>query len=127
MNSNRIPPAASAAELLRDLGVARSGPSTARKSGAESKAGEGASNSEAMRDLRGRIARSVEGVDLDDAASVARARQAAIREILLWEFGDRLSEDPEFGALQDAVEAAMQSGRIGTERFLDMVRALRKN
>ena len=65
-------------------------------------------------------------MDIDDPVAMKRARRIAVREILLWEFGDALHEDSEFNALQEAVDVMMQADAGSAERFAMMIKALRE-
>lgn len=48
-----------------------------------------------------------------------------LREILLWEFGASLRENPEFSPMLESIERVLDSEPAMSQQFLDLLRALR--
>lgn len=48
----------------------------------------------------------VASVDPDDQQATAKIRRPLLQEIILWEFGSDLRQDPEFGPMLDGIEQA---------------------
>jgi hypothetical protein len=78
-------------------------------------------------ELRQRLHTLVSHVDVADAKSLAEAREPALREILLWEFGSDFRKDSQFLPMVDAISQTLDADPRFQQRFADMVAGLQKS
>jgi hypothetical protein len=55
------------------------------------------------------------------------AREPALREILLWEFGSDFRQDAQFLPIVDAVKSVLDTDPQFQRRFVELVRELKAN
>lgn len=79
-----------------------------------------------MEVLKARLRRQVEGVDLEDDASVADGRRAILREILVWEFGEAIRNHSEFTTMIETIEKAMTANAGAQEKFAVVLADIKK-
>lgn len=77
-------------------------------------------------ELRQRLHALLAQVDVRDARSLADAREPALREILLWEFGSDFRNDSQFVPMVDAISRTLDADPRFQKRFADMVSGLQK-
>lgn len=77
--------------------------------------------------LKSRLRRQIGIVDLADAAAVAKSRKAMLSEIFVWQFGEAIRNHNEFGAMIDAVEAAISANEGTREKFASVFQELRED
>jgi hypothetical protein len=127
MAIDRLNSTAALIAALREDVVARAGgaPRGARVSQAPAQAGRGSSSPSATQ-LRRQLVELAQGVDLDDPGAVRHARTRFVRAILVWEFGRDLREHPEWMALTERIDRALDTGGQGgkNEMFVTVLRAL---
>ena len=79
-----------------------------------------------IEELRQRLHTLVAHVNVGDAQSLADAREPALREILLWEFGSDFRNDSQFVPMVDAISRTLDADPRFQKRFADMVSGLHK-
>ena len=80
-----------------------------------------------VEELRRRLHALVAHVNVADAQSLASAREPALREILLWEFGSDFRKDSQFLPMVDAIGRTLDADPRFQQRFADMVAGLQKS
>ena len=123
MSTNRITPASTLLETLRAIAPARSN-GTRRGSGA--KPDTHVAPRHDVTALRQRLRDTVANMDMDDADSATDARNAAVREILLWEFGSEFRNDSQFSSMADAIGKAFDTDPALRKQFAELVEGLRR-
>jgi hypothetical protein len=78
-------------------------------------------------DLRSKLQHVLADVDTSDEQSMHEAREPALREILLWEFGSDFRQDAQFLPIVDAVKSVLDTDPQFQERFVELVRGLKAN
>jgi hypothetical protein len=79
-----------------------------------------------VEELRQRLHALVAHVSVEDAQSLADAREPALREILLWEFGSDFRKDSQFVPMVEAISKTLDADPRFQRRFADMVTGLQK-
>jgi hypothetical protein len=86
----------------------------------------GGRNAPSTAQLRRQLVEIAQGVDLVDAKAVRLARTRFVRTILVWEFGQDLREHPEWRALTESIDRALDGGNgSGSEMFVNVLKELR--
>jgi len=78
-------------------------------------------------ELRLRLRELALQVDTADPQSLARARTPALREILLWEFGDDFRSDSQFLPMVGAIDSALDADPGLQQRFVELMASLQKD
>jgi len=129
MPIDRISPSSSLIETMRALARDRAR-GTSRDSGiadASSPPVEpNVPTPHSVEELRQRLHALVAQVNVEDAQSLADAREPALREILLWEFGSDFRKDSQFVPMVDAISRTLDADPRFQQRFADMVSGLQK-
>ena len=128
MPVDRIPPSSSLLEIVRALARDR-----ARKAGSSTPAAITSAGTDtppqpihSLGILRQRLQRLLAHVDLANPQSVNDARNPALREILLWEFGQDFRRDPQFQPLTASINEAMEADTRLQQQFVELIAGLRK-
>lgn len=124
MNSSRIPPGGSVVDLVRAIGLTRSGRSSTSGAERSSTRAESSSVTQHGDALKSKLIQCVQGVDISDVSALRMARRKVVRTILVAEFGEDFIEDAEFNATQESVERAMDSEPEAMHRFIRFIKAL---
>jgi len=123
MPTNRITSTSTLVETLQAM--ARERPAGVRQgSGTRSSIGVTARHDVAM--LRQRLRNILVDTDTGNAESVANARNTAVCEILLWEFGSEFRNDSQFSPMADAIGKAFDTNPALSKQFTDLIEGLRK-
>jgi hypothetical protein len=130
MSPNRITRSSSLLETLRALAHQRSS-ETSRQSSTdqtqESRAQELPANQHDVQALRQQLRDVAAAIDPSDAQSALRAREAALRDILLWEFGSEFRNDPQFLPMIEAIGKTLDGNPEFQQQFTDLMTELRKS
>lgn len=130
MAPNRITPSSSLLETLRALALERTKDTTrgARtgKSAPKDKQNAVAGKHD-VQALRQRLRDLATEADLSDKQSLLLARNHALREILLWEFGADFRTDSQFLPMVDAIGKTIDADPGLQQRFVDLITDLRKS
>jgi hypothetical protein len=129
MPSNRITPSSSLLETLRALALERT-----QDTQRGSKAGKpdpkdkqhAVSYKHDVQALRQRLRDLASDTDLGDEQSMVQARNRALREILLWEFGTDFRTDSQFLQIVDAIGKSIEADPGLQQRLADLMVDLRK-
>ena len=78
-------------------------------------------------ELRQRLHTLVAHVNVADAQALADAREPALREISLWEFGSDFRKDSQFLPMVDAINRTLDADPRFQQRFADMISGLQKS
>ena len=78
------------------------------------------------KELRQRLSVLAAGVDAKNPASLASAREPALREILLWEFGSDFRKDSQFLPMVDAIVKTMDADPSFQQRFAELIVGLQR-
>jgi hypothetical protein len=128
MAPNRISPSSSLLEALRALALERS-QDTQRNSLAgkpdPSDKQKAVTRKHDMQALRQRLHDLAAETDPNDAQSMTQARNHALREILLWEFGSDFRTDSQFLPMVDAISKTIDADPGLQQRFADLMADLR--
>lgn len=76
--------------------------------------------------LRSELAKMVKDVRLDDAEAIRELRPRMVRSILLWEFGPRLREHPDWRPMLDNIVRTLESDPSQLEGFVTLVGELKR-
>lgn len=126
MAIDRLNSTAALIAALREDVIARGGASLrrARTSQAPAQTG-GASSTPSTVQLRRQLVELAQGVDVNDPKAVRQARTRFVRAILVWEFGRDLREHPEWTALTEGIDRALDTGGAAeNETFVEVLRGL---
>ena len=128
MPTDRISPSSSLLETLRALARDRArGVGANTGIAAKESAGKPPKSvPHSVDELRQRLHTLVAHVDVADAQSLADAREPALREVLLWEFGSDFRKDSQFLPMVDAINRTLDADPRFQQRFADMVAGLQK-
>ncbi len=126
MPTDRISPSAPLVETLRALARERTGKTG--KTGTDSATQQRGvvATPRSTEELRRRLAAVVESVDSNDPEALARSREPALREILLWEFGAEFRTDSQFLPMLDAIKRMLDEDPDYQQRFVELVLSLQK-
>jgi hypothetical protein len=129
MASNRITPSSSLLETLRALALERTqdtqrSPQTGKPDPKDKQKAVSAKHD--VQALRRRLYDLASDADLTDAQSMLQARNHALREILLWEFGADFRTDSQFLPMVDAIGKTIDADPGLQQRFVDLMVDLRK-
>lgn len=126
MAIDRLHSTAALIAALREDVIARSGtPSRASRSGQATAKSAGSSNTPSIAQLRRQLVEIAQGVDLGDVQAVRHARTRFVRTILLWEFGQELREHPEWHALTQSIDRALEAeGGGGSATFVAVLQSI---
>jgi len=130
MATNRITPSSSLLETLRTLARERTQDTqrTAQAGKPDPKDKQNAVNPKHdVQALRQRLHDLAAETDLADAQSMMQARNHALREILLWEFGSDFRTDSQFLPMVDAIGKTIDADPGLQQRFADLMDDLRKS
>lgn len=129
MPIDRLNSTAALLAALREDVIARSGtPLRAlRADNATAKTAHG-SNTPSAAQLRRQLFEIAQGVDLGDAQAVRYARTRFVRAILLWEFGPELRKHPDWNALSQSIDRALD-GENGNDdaAFVSVLRSIQSD
>ena len=129
MATNRISPSSSLVEALRALALERTQDSKRSAQAAQPDPGDKQQPVAAKHDvqmLRRRLYDLATEADLADTQSMMQARNHAVREILLWEFGSEFRTDSQFLPMVDAIGKTLDTDSGLQQRFIDLMIDLRK-
>jgi hypothetical protein len=129
MSPNRITPSSSLLETLRALALERSQDTqrSTRTGKSDPKHKQNAvSAKHDVQALRQRLRDLATDTDFADAQSMQQARNRALREILLWEFGADFRTDSQFLPMVDAIGKTIDADQGLQQRFVDLMVDLRK-
>ena len=76
--------------------------------------------------LRRELVKMVKDIPLDDAEAIRDLRPRMVRSILLWEFGPRLREHPDWRPMLDSIVQTLESDSSQLERFVSLIGELRR-
>ncbi len=76
-------------------------------------------------ELRQRLGAVLATVDVNDPQSLAKAREPALREILLWEFGDDFRQSSQFLPMVTSIGEAMDADARLQAQFVQMIQSLK--
>ena len=76
--------------------------------------------------LRQRLQNLLVKADPSDVKALAQARERAVREILLWEFGGEFRNDSQFLPMVDAITQTLDADPGFAARFGDLIDGLKK-
>jgi hypothetical protein len=129
MAPNRITPSSSLLETLRALALERT--QDTPRSGNTSKPGpknpsKAVNAKHDVQALRRRLHDLAAHADLANEQSMLQARNHALREILLWEFGGDFRTDSQFLPMVDAISKTIDADPGLQQRFIDLMVDLRK-
>jgi hypothetical protein len=130
MPTDRISPASSLLETMRALARERAHGNRpgGRAAGATASVAADPAQVAAATpraELRQRLRTLASQVNLDDPQAVAAAREPALREILLWEFGADFRQDAQFQATVESIAKALDVEPRFQQQFTDMLKGLR--
>ena len=129
MATDRISSTASLVERMRALASERT-----RETGRGGVAGSqqnadknpaGVQSKEPAEALRHRLRDLLKTTDQTDVKAAAQARDSAVREILLWEFGSDFRTDSQFLPMVDAITKTLDADPGFTARFGELVEGLK--
>jgi hypothetical protein len=78
-----------------------------------------------MDELRVRLVEALRAIDPDDPGSLKQGRRAVIRDIVLWEFGESLTEHPEFSRVLGTIESAIETDEGALATFTTLITELK--
>lgn len=93
--------------------------------GVSRKSGSGVRAAEQSRSLKTDLATLISEVDLDSEEAVRRLRRPILRRILLSEFGEGFAEHPDFAAMMERIELALDVDPAMPKQFLALLRDLK--
>lgn len=130
MVTNRITPSSSLLETLRAL--ARERTNDAQRSTQTSQSDPSGKQKPVtpkhdVQALRRRLRDLATQADLTDTQSTQQARNHAVREILLWEFGSDFRTDSQFLPMLDAIGKTLDADPTFQQRFIDLITDLRRS
>lgn len=76
--------------------------------------------------LRRQLVDLVRNEAVEDPATQARLRPRVVRAILLWEFGARLREHPEWQPMLEAIDASLAADEAQREQFAALLADLKR-
>jgi len=123
MPTNRISSSSTLVETLQ--AIARERPAGIRQ-GSGTKPSINVTARHDVAALRQRLRNVVADTDADNAESVVNARNTAVCEILLWEFGSEFRNDSQFAPMVDAIGKAFDADPVLGRQFADLIEGLRK-
>jgi len=123
MPINRITSTSSLVEMLQAIGRER--PAGIRQRG-DARPNVSAATKHSVAALRQRLRDVVTDTDASNAESAANARNTAVCEILLWEFGSEFRNDSQFSPMADAIGKAFDIDPALQKQFAELVESLRK-
>lgn len=125
MGPNRIGSGSSITSLIRSISgkAARTGASGKRPAASGSRMGATVEGQPVS--LRGELVALIGEVDLDSEDAVRALRRPVLRRILLSEFGEDFVEHPDFAAMVDRIESAIDADPAMPGQFLGLLRHLR--
>lgn len=92
----------------------------ARTSGATQAAGR-----PSVEDLKKKVREKLRRIDVSDPTFKQKSVHVFLESVLLWEFGERLMDDPKFYALLDDVQSSMESDPAVSESLSTLMSKLR--
>lgn len=129
MATNRISPSSPLFETLRALARERTHDVQSNAQATQPDPGDRKKTVSAKHDvqvLRQRLSDLAAGADFTDAQSMLRARDYAMREILLWEFGSEFRTDSQFLPMVEAIGKTLDADPVFQQQFMDLMTGLRK-
>jgi hypothetical protein len=78
-----------------------------------------------VEDLQKKIREKLNRIDINDPKSRQKSVQVFLESVLLWEFGERLMDDPKFYALLNDVQTSMESDPEVSESLSTLISTLR--
>ncbi|MEO7065614.1 MAG: hypothetical protein ABI114_01785 [Rhodanobacter sp.] len=130
MPTDRISPPSSLIDSMR--AIARDRAAAAKRGGNSAVIGPPSGTPPAPKnvhqigELRQRLRALALRINVDDAQSLASARAPALREILLWEFGNDFRKDSQFLPTVDAISQALDTDPSFQQRFVALITDLQK-
>lgn len=130
MPTDRIGPNTSLLETMRAL--ARDRAKGAEKAASKAPMGSSprgnatVSAAGSAAELRKRLRSVVADVDVNDTQSLANAREPALREILLWEFGSDFRQSAQFLPMVASIGQALDADEGFQAQFAKMILSLKK-
>ncbi len=125
MATGRIPPAGSLLETMRAIARDKAKATMRKGSSPGTDDVRGAGNVKTIADLRSKLQHALADVDTSDEQSMHDAREPALREILLWEFGSDFRQDAQFLPIVDAVKSVLDTDPQFQKRFTELVQGLK--
>ena len=111
------------AEILRkQLAETQQKPGTTSKPAMQTAAADGRPGIE---ELRRRVREKMQRIETNDPKAEQKSIHVFLESVLLWEFGDRLMEDPKFYAMLDEVQRSMESDPTLRKELTTLVEMLR--
>jgi hypothetical protein len=128
MSSDRISSTPPLAETLRALARERTGKAGRKSTGTESGGGghPKVEGRPAIGQLRERLSSLARGIDVNDGKAINAIRNNALREILLWEFGNDFRNDSQFLPMVEAIGKAMDTDAEYRQRFTELLVGLQR-
>lgn len=129
MATNRISPSSSLVETLRALARERTQDAQRNTQAPQPDPSDKQKTVAAkhnVQTLRRRLRGLANEADLTDTQSMLQARNHAVREILLWEFGSDFRTDSQFLPMVDAIGKTLDADPAFQQRFIDLIADLRK-
>jgi len=129
MATDRVSSTASLVERMRALASERArengrGEAPGSKRGA-GKSPSGVQSKEPAEALRHRLRDLLKATDQTDLKTATQARDSAVREILLWEFGSDFRTDSQFLPMVEAIGKTLDADPGFTARFSELVEGLK--
>lgn len=129
MPTDRINPGASLLEAMRAMALDKArkrDPSSAAASIDPAKnESTGPSRTGGATELRQRLRTLLAPVDPDDDEAINRIREPALREVILWEFGDDFRQSANFHPMVTSISQAMDIDERFRAQFVAMIRSLK--
>lgn len=123
MSTNRITSTSTLVEMLQTM--ARERPGGIRQ-GSNTKPNTNAAARHDVAALRQRLQVVIADTDTSNTESVTSARNAAVCEILLWEFGGEFRNDAQFSPMVDAIGKAFDVDPALQSQFIGLLKGLRR-
>lgn len=76
--------------------------------------------------LRLELATLVKDIALDDAEAIRQVRPRMVKSILLWEFGTKLREHPEWKPMMDNIIQTLEADPGQNDQFVALIRDLKR-
>lgn len=77
--------------------------------------------------LRRELVELVKGVNPEDSQAVRAVRPRMVKAILLWEFGAKVREHPEWRPMMDGIVKTMEAESAHSETFVSLIRDLQSH
>ena len=123
--SNRITPGSSLLETMRALAQGERSTAGAVGSLANATPNTETSRAKPASELRQRLRKLVATVNPDDRQATDQIREAALREIILWEFGSDFRQNAQFQPMIERINQAMDIDERFHAQFVEMIRGLK--